>query len=108
MVYNTNVSKGANIMANKYNITKLDSFSFETDGQTYEVSAEVDSLEYITLQFGESFSLRFNYDSAENLENILKTARHVIQDQIIDTAGKNLKNSSGQVKEWDPNNPSNW
>ncbi len=107
MVYNTNVSKGA-IMAKKYEVTKLDDFLFTTDTQSYNVTLEVDSLEYINLNFGDSFSMRINYDSAENMENALRTARYFIQDQMIDNAGKDLKNSSQTPKDWNPNDPSNW
>ena len=96
-------------MANKYHVTKLDNIKFETDSQVYETAVEVDSLDYITLKFGESFSLRFNYNQAEKLEEHLKTARHIIQDQAIDHAGKTLSETpQGGVDEWTPDDPANW
>ena len=95
-------------MAKKYKVTKLDDFLFTTDAQTYNVSIEVDSLDYINLNFGDSFSMRINYDAAENMEKALKAARYCIQDQLIDSAGNDLSNSNQPPKDWNPNDPTHW
>ena len=95
-------------MANKYHVTSLDNFELDTESQTYQVSVEVDSLDYITLEFGDSFSLRFNYNQAEKIEAALKTARYLIQDQNIDSAHRSIDNSDNTVTRWNPNDPRNW
>lgn len=96
------------IMVNKYHVTNLDSFNLDTEGQTYEMIATVDSLDYITLEFGSSFSIRFNYDQAEKLESVLKSARYLIQDNHIDTAGSSISHENEESSDWNPDDPSNW
>ena len=95
-------------MANKYHVTNLDNFNLDTDGQVYNVNVTVDSLDFITLEFGSSFSIRINYNEAEKIESVLKTARYLIQDQTIDKAGKVLLDKDERPKDWNPNDPSNW
>ncbi len=93
---------------NKYRVTNLDTFNLDTEGQTYEMIATVDSLDYITLEFGSSFSIRFNYDQAEKLESVLKSARYLIQDNHIDNAGSTINHVNEESSDWNPNDPSNW
>ena len=95
-------------MANKYHVTNLDNFNLETDGQNYNVNVTVDSLDFITLEFGSSFSIRVNYNEAEKIESVLKTARYLIQDQHIDNAGKSMKQSNDTPDNWNPSDPTNW
>jgi ribonucleotide reductase beta subunit family protein with ferritin-like domain len=96
-------------MANKYHVTKLDPIKLETESQVYETTVEVDSLDYISLQFGESFSLRFNYNQAEKLEEQLKTARYIIQDQAHANTGKPVTERPRDDSDaWEPNDPANW
>jgi len=93
---------------NKYHVTSLDTFELDTETQTYNVNVEVDSFEFITIEIGDSFSLRFNYDQAEKIESVLKSARHLIQDMHIDNAGRSIKNLHEQPSDWNPSDPTNW
>ncbi len=93
---------------NKYHVTNLDSFNLATESQTYNVNVTVDSLDFITLEFSSSFSIRFDYNESEKIESVLKTARYLIQDQNIDRAGKTLSGDNKTSKTWNPNDPKNW
>ena len=96
-------------MANKYRVTKLDTFELVTESQVYKTTVEVDSLDYITFKFGESFSLRFDYKQAEKLEENLKTARFIIQDQATVSIDEPLTKNSHEISgRREPNDPANW
>ena len=95
-------------MASKYQVTNLNQFNIDTESQTYNVKVEVDSLDYITLKFGESFSLRLNYNDAEKIEHVIRDAKYIIQDQNIDRAGQNVANNQSNPRDWNPSDPTNW
>ena len=77
-------------MANKYKVTKFDSFNFETDQGDYTVSTEVNSLGKITINFGSSFTLSFDYTNAEKLQSVLEYAKNSIENDAIDQAGNSF------------------
>ena len=77
-------------MANKYKITKFDSFNFETDQGDYTVSTEVNSFGKIIISFGNAFTLSFDYSNAEKLQTVLEHAKNSIENEAIDQAGESF------------------
>jgi len=77
-------------VANKYKVTKFDSFDFETDEGNYTINTEVDSFGKITIRFGNELTFTFDYSNAEKLQTVLEHAKNTIENAAIDQAGESF------------------
>ena len=96
-------------MAKKYNINNLEDITITSDSMTYNVSTKVDNMGFVTMSFGESFALRLNYKDVEKISQVLKSAKFIVQDDILQEMDPAIPpytpNSS---KDWNPSDPVNW
>jgi hypothetical protein len=89
---------------NKYEVTNLAVTDVVTESGVYTVETNVDSLGYVDIAFGSSFSLRLNYENVEQLETLLSEARHVLEQRYM----SRTRTEEDTIEVYNPNDPSSW
>ena len=89
----------------KYKDQVISKDTINTERGAYDVTTKVDSLGYTTIELGNSFTLRLDYNNIEKLESILRTAKHKLEDNAIDQAGASPVDASYHDN---PNSPVHW
>mgnify|MGYP001166333122 CR=1 FL=1 len=88
----------------KYEVTNLAVTDIVSESGAYPVETNVDSLGYVDVAFGSSFSLRLNYENLERLESLLTEARHVLEERYL----SRNRAEEDTVEVYNPNDPANW